>query len=86
MIKKRSRQPIEYKDDLGLNWTYISDNGIKYYKCQYDCTIHHRKNSYECYLKGILIVQNILSLEAAKLICNVILNDYVLHSERLSKR
>jgi hypothetical protein len=82
-IKKRSKPPIEYKEDLKLSWNreYMQGNEARVWKSQYSCVIIPKPRYYEVYLRGDLIATNILSLEAAKLIANVVINDYILHTK-----
>jgi hypothetical protein len=86
MIRKRSAKENAYTEDIKLNWTRVSENNEKFYVSQYKCSIFQKKYHYEVYLQGQQIVTNILSLEAAKLIANIVVNDYVLHASRIDKK
>lgn len=78
MSYKRSARPQAYKECLKQNWTGTSEDGIRVYRDQYGCRIYVRERNYLLTWKNVSVPT--LSLQAAKEISTILLNDKIMHT------
>lgn len=78
MPRQRADQNEQLKSGFNQKWTLNSYD--KSYGDQFGCVIRYHRNLYNLSVKEHK-VNNLYSLEAAKLISGIILNDIVMHKK-----
>lgn len=84
MLLKTKKTTKEYlNENLMQNWVRYAWDGCSKYNDQFGCSIvrNGKDGSYTLYHKGLLLI-NVLSINAAKEIARIYLNDLVANNGR----
>lgn len=76
----KSNRPEAYKEHLKQNWTGTCEDGIKVYRDQFGCRIYVYERHYLLTWRDVSVPT--LSLQAAKEVSTILLNDKIMHTSK----